>query len=376
MKGKILLLLSISLTIVSISLAQYTPVYPPLPTDTVFIPGGSMAGAENEGSMEATINKDLNIDGTRVNPNRVYALFEGEVYYQLAPIIFNNPNPTSPDTLIIVGTSDPDPNYTSTTGLIQGTTKPLIRIKPTLGVDVHVNGYNGVNEVYGSIKMVNIQYKTMQLDGTIQNELFLCGTANQLPQSLTIHNCLFEFCNTDLFDCTDEYDAIGGWPYGAKFRITNSYFRNMFNIGKWFGGRIIDCREPIDTLWVENCTVTTGSLTFCSQKALTVFAYFNHNTFVNNVRYWLLSPFYIKLIVSHNIFMNQNWVGEDTNVTNTSQDPDNEFMSTINIDTTDAYHAVVVQPQYYNSITNTYSSAVSLSNMKVFVSDNVNFDDP
>jgi hypothetical protein len=74
--------------------------------------------------------------------------------------------------------------------------------------------------------------------------------------------------------------------------------------------------------------------------------------------------------------MNQNWVGEDTNVTNTSQDPDNEFMSTINIDTTDAYHAVVVQPQYYNSITNTYSSAVSLSNMKVFVSDNVNFDDP
>ena len=87
----------------------------------------------------------------------------------------------------------------------------------------------------------------MQTDGYQNNELFYCGTANKLPQSLTINNCLFEFSNIDLFDCTNESGAIGGWPNGAKFKITNSYFRNMFYAGQWWGSRVFQCKHPIDT---------------------------------------------------------------------------------------------------------------------------------
>jgi len=55
--------------------------------------------------------------------------------------------------------------------------------------------------------------------GTLKQETFYCGTQNQLPQSLTINNCLFEFSGIEIFDCTDEANAIGGWPYGAKLKL-------------------------------------------------------------------------------------------------------------------------------------------------------------
>jgi hypothetical protein len=327
--------------------------------DTIFIPGGKLSGGENAGLLESSINADKNANG-RINPNRVYALYEGQVYYQLAPIDVNNPT----GTLTIVGIPSP-----------YGTTKPIILIQPTAGTDVIINT-GAVNRVYGSIKLVNIHYQTMQMDGYQNNELFYCGTANQLPQSLTIDNCLFEFSNIDLFNCTNEPGAIGGWPNGAKFRITNSYFRNMFNAGQWWGSRILNCKHPIDTLWFENCTVTTGGLIFLQQNQLTDFAYFNHNTIVNNKKYWLLSPYYKNLIVTNNIFINQNWVGEDTNVVHSGQDPDKQFISTINIDTVSASNGVVVQQKYYNGDQTHYSSALSLSNLKIFISDNVFYYDP
>ncbi len=53
--------------------------------------------------METTINGDVDGSGARINPNRVYALYEGQVYYQIAPIDVNNPT----GTLTIVGVPDP-----------------------------------------------------------------------------------------------------------------------------------------------------------------------------------------------------------------------------------------------------------------------------
>ncbi len=49
-----------------------------------------------------------------------------------------------------------------------------------------------------------------------------------------------------------------------------------------------------------------------------------------------MSPYRHEMYVTNNIFVNQNWVGEDINVTNSGQDPDKEFMSTIDIDTNNA----------------------------------------
>jgi hypothetical protein len=372
MKGRILLSLLITLTIASIQFGQQ--VITSSDGDTLYISGGTMTGMENQGLLDATINADTTVGVGRNNVNRVYALYEGEVYYQLSAIQVNNPT----GVLTIVGVNKVDPNYKTNTNstVNNGTTKPIILIQPTSGTPVYTaDGGSGgaTNEIWGSLKFENIQYVTMQTDQTQNNELFFCGTSNSLPQSLTIDNCVFEFCNIDLFDCTSGDSKTGGWPNGAKFKFTNSYFRNMFYQGQWWGGRIFQCKHPIDTLWVENCTVTNGGLTFLQQNQATTFGYFNHNTIVNNYKYWLLGPYWVNLIVTNNIFLNQNWVGEDTNVTYSGQDPDKLFMSTINIDTIDK--SVTVPSEYLNS-DSTLKSGVSLENRKVFVSDNVNYWDP
>lgn len=363
MRSKAILSLLVSLLFAGLSLAQV-----PASQDTIYIDGGTLSGGENAGLMETTINGDTAGSGSRINPNRVYALYEGQIYFQQAPLNVDDPT----GTLTIVGV--PDPKNPS------ATEKPIIVISPTAGTPVVIN-LGGVNVVYGSIKFDNIYYQTMQTDGTLQNELFYCGTKNNLPQKLTINDCVFEFSNIDLFDCTNETGAIGGWPDGASFYITNSYFRNMFYAGQWWGSRVFQCKHPIDTLWIENCTVTTGGLTFLQQNELADFVYINHNTIINNKKYWMLSPYRHDEYITNNIFVNQNWVGEDTNVANSGQDPDKLYMSTINIDTnmisqgSGGLDSAGVQSKY-KSGPGTVSSALDFAHMKVYISNNVNYYSP
>jgi hypothetical protein len=329
--------------------------------DTIYITGGTLAGFENAGLLETTINGDTLASGARKKPNRVYALNEGQVYVQQNALDVINPT----GTLNIVGIPSS-----------HGTTKPLwIMQSAVAGTPILING-GGNNVVYGSINFQDLHYQGMQLDGTMNGECFYCGTANSLPQSLTVNNCLFEFVGIDIFDCTAETGAIGGWPNGAKIRLTNSYFRNLFRADQWWWSRVFQCKHPIDTLWVENVTTTGGGLTFLQQNELTDFAYFNHNTIVNNHKYWTLSPYYHTLVVTNNIFMNQNWVGEDSAVTNSGQDPDNQHESTINIDTINWTNKVTVQPKYWVGNDSTFSAALALSHVKVYVSNNINYYNP
>jgi hypothetical protein len=349
----ILFTLLACLVISSVSFAQVT-----ISGDTSYISGSTFAGVGYLGEMDSTISSDTTSTGARKNPNAVYALYEGQVYYQLTPIYYNNPT----GTLTIVGV--PDPKNQS------AKTKPIILIQPT-------DGEVPSNTVYGSITIKNVHWQVMELNGNLQSELFYCGTRNQHPQELILDNDLFEFSNTDIFDCTNESGAIGGWPYGAKFFITNCYFRNMFEPGQWWSSRVFQCKHPIDTLWVENCTVTTGGLTFLQQNELTDFAYFNHNTIINNKKYWLLSRFHRNFFVTNNIFINQNWVGEDTNVTNSGSDPYKLFMSTIIIDSVNDGEGVLVQPKYEGVPGNptTYSPLLAPNKMQVYISNNINYYD-
>jgi hypothetical protein len=138
---------------------------------------------------------------------------------------------------------------------------------------------------------------------------------------------------------------------------------------------VFQCKHPIDTLWVENCTVTGGGLTFFQWNELTDFAYFNHNTIVNNKKNWLLGPYHRQLFVVNNIFINQNWVGEDTNITVSGSAPRRPFSSTIDVDSISSWDDVIVQPKYQIDETH-YSPDLQLNRLKVFVSDNINYYDP
>ncbi len=371
MKGKMLLVLLLGMAMVGYASAgtrfhfgkvNATGITAPASQDTIFIPGDLLNGTTNNGLLEATINGDTTSTGARVNANRVYALYEGEVYYQFAILQVTDPT----GTLSIVGVPNPkDPGTTE---------KPMILMVPTSGVDLNAN------QVYGSVNIDNVYWSAMQLDGYRNWDLFQLGTMNQLPQRLTINNCVFEFDYGSLFTANVSY--IGGWPYGASFFVKNSYFRNMMDASQWWSSRVIACKEPTDTLWIENSTFTTGGLLFLQQNELTDFTYINHNTIVNNRKYWLLSPYRHDAYITNNIFINQNWVGEDTNVTNSGQDPDKAYMSTINIDTLNSpwqlqHNGLVVNPQYMiNGDTTNVSSALALNKLKIFVADNINYYSP
>jgi len=334
--------------------STYVPARVLASIDTVFIHGDSLSGRTNSGALERTINQDTLAGGVRINPNRVYALNEGQVYFQQAPICFNDPNAR----LIIVGVPS---SY--------GTQKPIILMDPQLYAPILSN------IVYGSIEIRNIHWQAMQLDGNLNYELFVCGTGINQGQSLTIDNCLFEFSNVDLFDCTDELGAIGGWTHGASFRITNSYFRDLFCPFQWWDSRIFQCRHPIDTMWIENNTITGGGITIFQSNQLTDFQFINHNTILNNKKYWLNSPYHHITYITNNIFVNQNWVGEDTNVLSCGVDPDNSFGSTINVDTNSAAIGEIVQPKFILDPTH-FTDDLSFENMRVYVADNINYYDP
>ena len=222
----------------------------PASQDTIVIPAGQ------EGLFETTINSDT-IPGARINPMRVYKLEAGGQYKQDAGL--NVINPTG--VLTIVG--------------VPGQIKPYIQPQVVNQVPC------GMNNVQGSIKLRNVYWLSQLSDGNYNNNNFVGSTANGLPQFVDCDNCVFEFISLDTFSCD-------GYTTGAKFRFTNCYFRNLFNSNQWWGGRVFNCKQYIDTIWVENCTVTDGGMIFLQQNSLCKFAYYNHNTIINSNKYWLV----------------------------------------------------------------------------------------
>jgi hypothetical protein len=324
----------------SFLVAQHLPVAAGI--DTITIAGG----AGNEGNLEATINGDTTAAGARVNTHRVYKLTKNTIYTQYSAIDIKNPT----GTLIIVGE--------------KGGTKPVIVLTDIGGIRP------GQNLVQGSIKLDNIHMQGMVTDGFYNTNLWIGSTANGLPQSVDVNDCLFEFIQLDTFSC----DAYTG---GAKFRFTNSYFQ-----GQWWGGRVFYCKRAIDTIWVENCTVTGGGLIFLQQSSMCKFAYYNHNTIINSNKYWQLGVYYLEGYWTNNLFINQNWVGEDyENVATGGQDPDRGMlMGNFGLDTLTVQNGtptthINVQAEYLLADGTIDPAKCGLDKIKAFVSNNIMWTD-
>jgi len=312
-------------------------------SDTITIPGGSA----NAGLLEKTINGDTTKGVGRTNPNRVYKLQKNTIYIQHAGINVNN----STGVLTIVGE--------------KGGTKPVIVLTGVNGVDP------GMDLVIGSVKLDNIHMQNMFTnDGYTNANLFVCSTLNHLPQSVSVNNCLFEFINLDTFSCD-------GYTDGAIFKFTNSYFRNLFDPNQWWGGRVLYCKQPIDTIWVENCTIQGAGMTFLQQNALCAFAYYNHNTIVNNNKYWQLGTYYLEGYWVNNIFINQNWVGEDYyNVLNGGSSPVTGMLnSNFDIDSLTGPNLIRAQQKYLLPSGMIDPGKCGPGKMKLLISNNIMWTD-
>ena len=379
MKNKLIVSLLMCLAIVSISNAQYSQIVRSrnnvapdrakavalaaqyiaaanaANSDTIVIASASTAGI-----IEATINGDTTTTGAsgRNDNMRVYVLLEGQIYTQNAAIQVVDPT----GVLTIIGRPAAG---------AAASTKPVITLTGVNGVDP------GMNTIEGSIKLDNIhQENIFTNDAESNNNMWVGQTANSLPQFVDCNNCFFEFIQLDSF-------SMDGYTNGAKFRFTNCYFRNLFNVNQWWGGRVFYCKHQIDTVWVENCTVTGGGLIFLGQGSLTKFAYYNHNTIVNANKYWQLGVYYLEGYWVNNIFINQNWVGEDYyNVATGGQDPDpGMLMGNFGLDTLTQVGGIVkptqlhIQPGYLLADSSVDPAQCGLDKIKALVANNVMWTD-
>jgi hypothetical protein len=307
------------------------------------------------GALEKAINADTIAGGARAHPLRVYGLRKDGIYVQNAGIVFKGGA-----TLTIIGE--------------KGGAYPVVQMQPLNGVDPG-DLTNGIaNKVEGSLHLDHIYWLGKTTAGTQYNQLFGMTTVGGLAQKCVVNDCVTEFIGIDTFNGD-------GWNHGSVWKFTNCYFRSLFNGSQWWAGRVMYCKKPIDTIWVENCTVTNGGLIFLQQEAVCRFAFFNHNTFINTNKYWLLNGYYVNLFITNNLFTNQNWVGEDSvNVATGGQDPDGKappghpmYMGTISVDT------VTIRQQLFPDMIKVDSTAdqakVGFAAMRIYVSNNISWTD-
>jgi hypothetical protein len=303
------------------------------------------------GALEKAINADTIAGGARAHPLRVYGLRKDGIYVQNAGIVFKGGA-----TLTIIGE--------------KGGAYPVVQMQPLNGVDPG-DLTNGIaNKVEGSLHLDHIYWLGKTTAGTQYNQLFGMTTVNNLSQKCIVNDCVTEFIGIDTFNGD-------GWNHGSVWKFTNCYFRALFNGSQWWGARVMYCKKPIDTIWVENCTVSNGGLTFLQQESVTRFAYFDHNTFINNHKYWLLGGYYVNLFICNNLFTNENWVGEDTvNVATGGEDPDpvaRMLMGTITVD------SITIRQQVFADMLKPDSTVdqtkVGLSKLHIFVSNNISWTD-
>ncbi len=280
--------------------------YVPADQDTIIVLGGY----ENIGNLENTINGDTLAGGNRIHPKRVYKLSKDQVYFVESPILFGGDNvDDTTSTLIIVGE--------------KGGNKPMILTTPKDG------GGAFTHSVHGSLTLKNMYWPVTTTDGKAAPLFQL----KRSKQTLRCEDLVTEgVIAGDLFNLRPVKGPMNIFFKNCYFR-DNTQFENSWNFAVFARG---DNGEPIDTLWIENTTVSNSGLTFFGKLNPTKFVFFDHNTIVNTPKYVFFFNQFLEAYFTNNIFINCNWEGECL-ATYLSQLPDGVKSGVTNLDTIDAY---------------------------------------
>jgi hypothetical protein len=239
------------------------------------------------GSLETTINGDVDENGNRVNPNRIYQLQKDGIYIMNSAILFGGSGADSTSTLIIEGET--------------GGKLPVVLMNPSEG------GNAFTNVVHGSLTIKNVYWPDQALNSTGAS-LFQMFRTNQ---RLILENFVTEsVTNGDLFNLEQVRGTMDIYFKNCYFR-DNTQFANPWNFATFARG---NGAQAIDTLWIENTTVGNAGLTFFGKGCPINFTFFNHNTIINVAKYVFFFEQYKEAYFTNNIFVNCNWQGEDDNM--------------------------------------------------------------
>lgn len=294
-------------------------------------------GTENKGLLETIINGDTTETGEKVDPNRIYELKSGEIYYQQSPIIVENPE----GTITIRGQ--------------KGGRKPVILKEAKSGTEI------GSNQLNSSLTIQNIQFHNMDVDGVLP---WSCWNIKGNDHSLLVEDCLFEHCNGIIWNLNSVLS-------GAVIKIRNSYFRDLNNFSQWWASRVVQCKVPVDTFIFENNTVTGGGLTILGQECLFDYSIINHNTFINNHKHPFYNKYWKEVYFTNNLFVNTNMVGEDwENVAIGGSDPNMLLNGISGLDSISL--SILLQGKYLNEDTTALTSDIDeMTDIIYYAADNV-----
>ena len=329
------LLKNVAFIVTMISTITYTQVV--AGQDTIQIP----SGAANAGLLEATINSDVDGNGDRLNPNRVYELATG-FHFVLSAINVNNDT----GTIRIVGET--------------GGKKPVI-----IPLTTNSNG-PGQNKVNGSLELKNLHIQGRDDEGgKWKGHLFEVNGANR---SLFVEDCLIEFPERGF--------KLQSVTSGLTIEMRNNYFRDLFVEGQQYSGNVINAKGvPIESLIFENNTVSNAGIPLLMQNQMVTYALINHNTFINTSTYINLNPNFYEAYITNNLFYNANTIG--TNADNSLSNPDGQAITIVGIDELDINIGSAGIPLYAmdGSQTSVIAPYNDVSQLKIYVADNIYFNE-
>ncbi|MDB4768910.1 T9SS type A sorting domain-containing protein [Saprospiraceae bacterium] len=296
------------------------------------------SGSSNAGLLETTINNDVDGNGDRLNPNRIYRLLEG-IHFQLSAINVSNPN----GTIFIEGAT--------------GGKKPVFIPIATNDIDP------GANIINGSLSLKNIH---LQGRNDIGGGLFARWEINGQNRKITAENCLMEFAQHQWFFA----NAV---TQGLVIEMRNNYFRDLFWDDQWWASRVFEAKVPIDSLIFENNTVTGSGMALLQQEALCSYALINHNSFINNHGYVMVNNYYLEAYFTNNLYINSQIKGEDFTVA--SVEPDKIATCIMGLDT---INTTILLPA---GALNADSTALvapydDIANYKIYASNNIYYNEP
>lgn len=300
--------------------------------DTVWITGG----IANPGNFEAVINGDTVIPGvghgTRNSPNTVYVLAANTLYIQQAGLNVKD----SAGTLTIIGLPTGGKNQ-----------RPVILHNENNGAPVTSS------EINASFTIKNIQYESEDLQGNFSSNTegdFILSGSNL---TLDIENSLFEFDNISLINGQS-------CPQGLKVYFRGNYFRNFFNGSQWWGGRVLYAKVPIDTFVFTNNTATLTGLMSFQQNSLTRWAFIDHNTIIDDIKYPFINPFYLTCFFTNNLIVNSNLAGDDSInfIKDELYGPPDSRRGVIGIDSINTRLVTAIQDTFKISGTSTFDTSL------------------
>ncbi len=286
------------LVVLAAMLGTWVQVFAQAP-DTVLVP--DMINGDPYGAINKFILGDTTATGERNNPNRVYMLEAGKMYFLSGTLQAHFP-------LTLIG-QEPEEGQ-----------KPAI---VTSGVSPSGGTVGRFFKCFDDATFKNIYFQTCPPTGkgeTFQTFQLIADSARYV-----FDNCWVEW---------GRWLTIRVEGKHTKVYITDCYFRNLENKKGIYNGRVIDFHNnPVDTLvMINNTEFNCNSFFMQIRNNYVNYARIEHNTIVNLFKWPIQWSWMTNAIISNNIFYNVHSYGEAPSDL-PGQDYDGLVFGIVNVDT-------------------------------------------